>query len=459
MLIAGAEIEGVIRDVRIEGTRIIEIGELHPRDNERVIEARGGALIPGLHDHHIHLFAFAAKQASIQCGPPEVTNIEELATALHLAGTDWLRGIGYHESVAGMLDAATLDQLAPNRPVRIQHRGGRMWFLNSAALDDLLNRAPAPPGMDITTGQLFDDDAWLRQTLGSQMPNLSAVSQTLAAFGVTGVTDMSPSNDPAVARFMAEAQHNGSLLQSVMLASKLSLGLSALPASIALGPAKLHLHEADLPDHNSCIAFIRAAHDQHRPVAIHCVTEVELVFALSALEGAGSQQGDRIEHASVAPDTLLAEIKRMNLCVVAQPQFVQERGDNYLADIPQSDWPALYRLNAFLEAGVTLAGGSDAPFGTPDPWAAMRAAVERTTSTGALFGQHEALVPEQALALYLAEPADLRKQRRIKVGAVADLCLLDRNWAEARSALSPDLVRVTVAQGSIVHDRVDQSPP
>ena len=49
----------------------------------------------------------------------------------------WIRGVGYFESVAGELDRARLDRLAPARPLRIQHRSGALWMLNSAAVDRL----------------------------------------------------------------------------------------------------------------------------------------------------------------------------------------------------------------------------------------------------------------------------------------------------------------------------------
>lgn len=118
----------------------------------------------------------------------------------------------------------------------------------------------------------------------------------------------------------------------------------------------------------------------------------------------------------------------------------------------------LYRLGAFARAGLVLAAGSDAPYGVADPWAAMRAAVSRRTAGGAIIGQDEALMPEAALALYLADPLDLRQLRVVAVGSPADLCLLDRPWAQARDRLRAEDVAMTWIAGSIVHDRVDQTP-
>jgi predicted amidohydrolase YtcJ len=464
MLIRQAEIWGKgPGDVRIADGRIAQIGSLPPRAGEPVLDARGGALLPGLHDHHIHLAAFAALNASVRCGPPDVESPGALAEALSSRpGSDWLRGVGYHESVAGMLDAKGLDSMAAHRPVRLQHRSGRMWFLNSLALERLLEGAAPPPGLERKergfTGRLFDEDVWLRRALASAPPSFSEASQTLAAYGVTGVTDMSPSNDPAMAAHFAQEQARSALKQRCCLAGALSLIEGRYTNGLTLGPAKLHLHEAGLPELAAAKRFIEAAHEQGRPAAIHCVTETELVFALAALEEAGPVRGDRIEHASIAPDHLIAEIARLGLWATAQPHFVFERGDQYCSDVERENLPHLYRLRAFLDAGVALGAGSDAPFGGADPWASMSAAVSRKTRKGRKLGAEEALSPEEALKPFLAAPDDFTHERAIEVGAAADLCLLKRSWKECRARLSADDVRASLIGGVIVHDGVDQPP-
>lgn len=463
MLIRGAEVWGHgITDLRIAGARIAAIGRLEPSAGERVIAAQGGALLPGLHDHHIHLAALAARDASLACGPPEVESADQLAGLLRAQrGTGWLRGVGYHESVMGLPTAAELDRLMPDRPLRIQHRSGRMWLLNSAAIDALLAKAAPPPGLRREggryTGHLFDEDAWLRRALGSTPPDFTAISARLARWGVTGLTDMSPRNDAADAAHFCAQHESGALQQQWWLAG--TLALSEAPAVARhLGPAKLHLHEAELGDFDAAVAFIAAAHAQDRPVAVHCVSEVELVFALAAIAAAGARAGDRIEHVSVASPELVARMAELGLAVCVQPQFVHERGDRYLLDVEPRHQGDLYRLATLAEAGLPLAGGSDAPFASADPWAAMAAAVSRRTRGGALIGAHEALTPEQALALYCKAPDDLARQRRIAVGEAADLCLLALPWSEARECLDSTLVRATIVGGRLAFDGIDQAP-
>ncbi len=464
MLIRDAEVWGFgLADVRIENGRVVHLAPVsryprHPKPSQGlVVDARRGALLPGLWDHHIHLAALAARADSIPCGPPEVTARDQLAAALTRPGSGWLRGVGYHESVMGLPSARELDSLVSHRPLRIQHRSGRLWLLNTAALDDLLSRAPPPPGLDRDTGRLFDEDDWLRSALGSEPPDFAAASAELARYGVTGVTDMSPRNDCAMAAHFAAQMDGGALLQRCRLAGSLSLP-EAPRGPWELGEAKLHLHEAAFPPFEEAVAFIAAAHGQERSVAVHCVSEVELVFALAALDEAGVRPGDRIEHASVADEAHVAAMASLGLAVVTQPHFLLERGDRYLMDVEPRHHGDLYRLASLVRTGIPLAAGSDAPFGGADPWTAMAAAVSRTTSAGARIAGAEALSPEAALALYLADPGDLTRHRRIEPGAPADLCLLDRPWAEARERLTSAAVRATIVAGRLVHDRIDQTP-
>jgi len=58
MIIRNAEIGGEITDILIANGRIAQIG--NDISGGRYFDVKGGALIPGLHDHHIHLNATAA---------------------------------------------------------------------------------------------------------------------------------------------------------------------------------------------------------------------------------------------------------------------------------------------------------------------------------------------------------------------------------------------------------------
>lgn len=451
-------------DLRTEHGLIAGIGpQLRAADDEEVVDAGGAALLPGLHDHHLHLRSLAAALGSVPCGPPQVRSAEALAGSLRKAASDpqckpgeWIRGIGYHESVAGEIDRDWLDRQVPEHPLRIQHRGGRLWVLNTKALDligamdgggDPLERMDGR-----LTGRLYDADAWLRDRLGNARQNLFRVSRWLAGFGITGVTETTPANTRDDFAYFHAAQERGELLQDILLMGDSSLDdCDDTHPGIARGPRKFHLHDADLPELCGVCAVIEASHSQRRPVAFHCVTRAELVFALVALREAGSIAGDRIEHASITPPDLLDQIRTLGLTVVTQPNFIGERGDAYLKDVDDADQPWLYRLRGFLDAGVPLAGSTDAPFGDANPWRAMQDAVSRRTHGGSVIGAGEALGPEEALALFLSPlQSPGGPVREIAVGQPADLCLLDRSWRDARRNLADVRVQLTLKAGKPV---------
>jgi predicted amidohydrolase YtcJ len=283
----------------------------------------------------------------------------------------WVRGVGYHESVAGDLERSGLDALLPDRPVRVQHRTGQLWILNSRAIERLgLDRdARVPGGVErdaagYPTGRIYRCDAWLRERLGPDAPpGLAEVSRRLAALGVTAVTDATASNGPDEVAAFAAARARGEITQRIVVMGTLELSEIETPPGIAIGPLKIHLAEADLPDPDAVIDTIRVAHQQRRNVAIHAVTRVELVFALAACEAAGVCAGDRLEHVHVAPPDCVAAIARLGLTACVHPDLFEARRAEWLRDADGADAPWLGRIDLLRDAGVALLPGSDAPYG------------------------------------------------------------------------------------------------
>ncbi len=461
MLIRRAEVYGLgERDVRIRDGQLSEMDETLAADNgEFVLNADGGALLPGLHDHHLHLFSLAAARASAPCGPPAVSDRTALeraitAGAARANGGSWIRGVGYCESVAGPLDRRALDAMPVANPVRVQHRSGGLWILNSAAVGQLgLDRGVDVPGIERdangkATGRLFGLDTWLRsQVSSSAFPDLTAVGRELAAFGVTGVTDASVDNDRACLDAFVAAIDGGALRQRAVIMGNAELPTIDHPR-IRVGPVKIYLRDHALPKLEDLGESMRDAHGRGRRIAVHCVTRAELVLAATALMDVGPLPGDRIEHAAVAPPDLVALLKELAVSVVTQPHFIAERGDTYREDVDSADLPWLYRCAGWLRAGLSLAAGSDAPFGHPDPWRAMRAATLRTTESGFVLGREECISPEQALSLFTADSETPGfPNRQLRVGSAADVCLLDRPWGQARSVLRSEMVRATFCAG------------
>jgi predicted amidohydrolase YtcJ len=465
----------VLRDVRLDGRpvdvlvrdgQVARIADrIAPPAAAEVVDGNGGALLPGLWDHHVHLLALAAAAASVAAGPPAVTDAAGLARALGaadraLAPGRWLRAVGYHESVAGPLDRDALDRLVPGRPARVQHRTGALWLLNGAGVAAArLDDASPHPGVERdaegrATGRVYGADRWLRDRLGpADPPDLAAVGARLARLGVVGVTDATPYDRADDLAPLAAAAASGALPQHVVATGGPALAGLVPPAPLAVGPVKLVVADHRLPDPDDLAGWIRTAHRHDRPVAVHCVTRVALVLALVAWDAAGSRPGDRVEHGAVVPPDLRDGVARLGLTVVTQPHFVAERGDQYLADVEPDDLPYLYPCQSLLDAGIPVAAGSDAPYGDADPWRSIAAAVARRTPSGAVVAPGERVDPRQALALWLGPPdRPGGPPRRVREGGPADLCLLRLPLEAALSEPDPSVVAATVIAGRLHPD-------
>ena len=298
VLIVNAELAtNQLRDVLLEGGRVAWMSS--PRDalssdlsslldaasaqrissDATVIDAKGGALLPGLHDHHIHLLSLAESLRSVSVGPQEVADVGELHLKLRSAGgKGWIRAVGYHESVAGDLTKDELDEIVRNRPLRIQHTSGAMWMLNTLGMK-LLGVSEITPGAEVdtsgkATGRLFRNDAILRRgsldnlsesgasTDLQRTKELDEVGNMLASFGVTGVTDATPGYGDAEVGFFRNMSDVGAIPQRLTLMPSVETSVeTTLEASFArstsvgkpkhrvsFGPHKIILSDHLLPD-------------------------------------------------------------------------------------------------------------------------------------------------------------------------------------------------------------------
>ncbi len=413
-------------------------------------------MLPGLHDHHVHILATAALTRSLDLSGK--TNQSEVVAAIRYADEqlpdeECLRIVGYDERAAGIPDRSQLDGWLASRPIRLQDRTGALWVLNSAAMA-MLPAGHWPSGAERVhgklTGRFWREDRWLQRALALPGPDLSAISKRWSALGVTYVTDAGARNGPREAAFLAKARRDGQLRQKLHLMGDESL---LAGEGYELGPLKLLLDERHLPSLDELTARIRTARTADRRVAAHCVTLGELAFFIAALDASGGAcPGDRIEHGSVISRDYIPLIRSRGLAVVINPIFIRDRGQRYLETIPPSDLPDLYRMDSLRRAGVHLCAGSDGPYGSIDPWAAMAAAIRRETASGDLLSREEALTPLDAFKLWLTEenPDDVSWPR---IGDPADLMVCGGSMLEIINQPCNDRVELTLIDGDVVYAR------
>jgi predicted amidohydrolase YtcJ len=464
LVVRNVRLDGVDVDLRLRGTRIEALAPaLGHRPGDLVLDAGGRHVHVGLHDHHVHLRALAAASGSVAVGPTDLAGPAELAQALREAAGrtapgGWVRAAGYHESVAGPLDRALLDEMVQEVPIRVQHRSGELWIVNSRGLEHAELDGEQAAGVERDAAGRATGRLWrLDRLLEGRWPvpptvELRELSTRAATLGVTGITDATPGRADEETEALRSAVVDGEIAQRVLLMVRPDAPhrSPAVDGLVADGPVKVLLDDLTLPGLDELASVIAGAHQAGRPVAIHCVTRPQFVLAIAALDTAGPSGADRIEHGAVIPAELIGDLKRLEVTVVTQPNFVAERGEAYLSEVDPVDRVDLWRAGSLVAMGVRIAIGTDAPFGGLDPWRAAQAAVERSTSSGQVLGAAEVVPAVTALGWLSGFAEAPWRSRRIEPGAPADLIVLDSS-AEAAVSRGRGSVAATIVAGRVVH--------
>jgi len=212
----------------------------------------------------------------------------------------------------------------------------------------------------------------------------------------------------------------------------------------------LHYHDREL------VAAVEWAHAQGLLVAVHAIgdkacRQVVDAFATVLARHPAKEHGLRMEHASLLSPSLVEDLARLDIGVSTQPMFIHSE-KHWLKARLGSRTPWVYPLRSLVEAGVPVAGASDAPVESPDVVAAIACSVTREG-----FETHQTLSPRQALEMYTCQAARLvRGQGSVGAfvpGARADLAVLSADpLAVATQDLSAIKVRRTYLAGRLVYD-------
>lgn len=379
------------------------------------IDGQGGCLLPALHDHHHHLWACAARDWSVDISDaPDATAARSLIAVQACA-----RVTGYDEAQHGRWERTTLDELfARDLPLRVQHRSGHMWVLNSAALAELgLDDLPQD-------GRFYDEDQRLArygQPDALRVFALETHIRRLLDRGVMGVTDMTEtltaSTWDQISTHLPDGFH----------ASAYGTLGGGLPDT------KIVMADHALPDIDSLNRMARSLPDNHR-LAVHAVTYEALVLAVVGLREAAGRC--RIEHAFLADADMAELLRDGGFSVGVQPGFIWSQGDRLLRELGQGEIEDYQRLRDFLDRGIALFGGTDAPFAPLDPWRAMAAAVRRRTRSGQILGAAQALTPEEAFALFTKEGLQHGADHPMPLPGAAGVMLMAAPWDKLRLDLA-----------------------
>ena len=161
LIMHGGEIytpNGWAEGMAVQDGVIIAVGnqtdvDAYRTQQTQVIDLDGAAVLPGLHDMHVH--PMGAGLAQLQCQFSQGSTREQIVAAVEAcaaqrADGEWIVGGQWEATSFGAepMDRATLDRVAPNNPVSLVDISGHSLWVNSRALEvaGITATTPDPPG-------------------------------------------------------------------------------------------------------------------------------------------------------------------------------------------------------------------------------------------------------------------------------------------------------------------------
>ncbi|MBL3687917.1 amidohydrolase [Leucobacter zeae] len=218
---------------------------------------------------------------------------------------------------------------------------------------------------------------------------------------------------------------------------------------------------------------VRAYHDAGMLIATHAVGDYAVSRVLDVYAELPEREGlpfHSIEHLEVLADEDVEHLRAFNsgrsdagVTASMQPLHMQWRApdcsDTWATRLGEGRNATGYRVRDVLDAGVTLALGSDWPVAQYDPRLGMAWARGRHTPgdpSANVFEPAQRLTGEQALLAYTLWPARARGHEDrgvLAVGAVGDLTVWGADPVETDPDALPEVpIRLTVVDGRVVFE-------
>ena len=460
----------------------------------RIIDCQGKTVVPGFNDAHCHILSFMRKLLSLDLSPSSVGSIAEIKAAIrHRAertpSGKWLTATGYNEFYLAEKrhpNRWDIDEVAPQHPVILVHRSLHACVLNSRALSlaGITGESPEPAGglidRDLNTGEptgiLFGMLGYIREQVIPSLAEdelsegVALANQHYLSCGITSLQEATVSNNfvrwQTFQRFKDKLKSRVSMMFGIDALSQFQeAGLKAGSGDswLSLGGVKIVLDETTgrlQPPQPELNRQALGAHRAGFQLAIHAVEPSTVEAAIAALEYVRSHfpragRRHRIEHCSVCPPPLLERLSKLQPVVVTQPPFIYYSGERYLAEVPASQLPWLYRIKSFFNSGLVVAGSSDSPVVPDNPLVGIYAAVTRRAESGQQLLSQECISAEQALAMYTINAAYASFEEGVKgsitQGKLADIVVLSNDPTRSPPEQIKDIqVEMTIIGGEVV---------
>jgi predicted amidohydrolase YtcJ len=448
---AGAGASDLAEAVAVRGNKVIRVGtnsEIRRlrRAQTTVIDAKGGAVVPGFNDAHAHFISggLSLDQVSLL----EAKTLDEIKDTVRVWAEahperEWITGRGwyYQPFTGGLPTRQMLDALVPDRPAYLTAYDGHTGWANTQALKLAgINRRTKNPANGTVvkdprtgepTGVLKESAMQLMRTAAPQPTREDTVAAIRAGlgealrYGVTSVQNAGGSPDDLdlynelrkrrelTVRVYQALSADASLTEAeldrldavrtrfaddpLLKTGAIKLMADGVIESHTAAMLEPYTNRPSTKGHanftpeqlNKVVAMLDRRGWQ---VMTHAIGDAAVRMALDAYEAAARTNAapergrrHRIEHIETI-DT--ADIRRFgSLGVIASMQplhaLPSPTGDDiWSANIGPERAARAWVWNSIARAGGTIAFGSDWPVVTIDPLMGLHVAVNRTTLDG-----------------------------------------------------------------------------
>jgi predicted amidohydrolase YtcJ len=440
----------------------------------RVIDARGGTVLPGFIDSHIHPMTggLLLQECNLHDLESEKSILKKIAVCAHnRPQKKWITGSGWdlHIFADGAPSKDSLDRILHNRPAFFEALDGHSAWVNSAALKlaGISRNTSDPPGGKIIrnadgepTGTLRESAIGLVSRLlppPSEADYIRGLKAAMAIANKYGITSIVEANaTPLMLRAYAKAERFRQLTFRVVASQHFdkSLGLAQIPEMVTArdrwasiwfscnqvklfidGVVESHtaaLLQPYLDTHDGGITnytpeelneIITALDQKALQVHVHAIGDRAVRMALDAFEAARIKNGlhdmrHHIAHLELVQPDDLPRFSQLGVLANFQALWAYPDDDIVKLTIPvigtnRSRW--LYPIGSVVRNGGIIVGGSDWSVTSLNPLEAIQVAVTRQSldGKGPILNSEEIIDLPQMLAAYTINGAYLRHQEKL----------------------------------------------
>ncbi|HXZ60550.1 MAG TPA: amidohydrolase [Steroidobacteraceae bacterium] len=474
--------------------RVLEVGDeaalARKYPDAKRIDGHGSTMLPGLIDAHGHVMDLGLQSTRVQLvGTTSLAVAQQRIRAYASAhpASSWLLGGGWNQVVwklGRFPRASELDQAAGDRPAVLGRIDGHAVWLDTQALRlaGITRTTRDPVGGRIErdsegnpTGVLVDKAMALVERIvppPSDAERRVALRAAFAQMNSVGLTAVGDAGCPAweIALYRELANHGELTVRVYAMIRGTGADFDALSRSgplIGYGNDRLTVRAvklfadgalgsrgaamlapySDMPSERGLLFMtddemernVEKALRAGYQVNVHAIGDAANHQVLEAFERAylavdGRRLRNRIEHAQVVAVSDIPRFKALDLIASMQPTHATS--DKNMAEdrIGPERLKGAYAWRAFLDQGTRIAGGSDFPVESDNPFFGLHAAVTRQDHDDQPPGGWH---PEQAMTLleafraFTVDAAYAEHWERsigsLEPGKSADFILIDRD--------------------------------